>query len=171
MCIRDSSGSALRLRRALRGVADEYDLVLMDSPPSLGEITRNGLAAATHAVVVTEPGYFALRGAEQALEAVTVVRDHTNLRLRALGVVVNRMRRTLAEHKYRWQEIADAYPHLLVSPAIPERSIIQRAEGAGVPFRNAGRSGTGVGKVFDQVFGELYDRATVPTSTSLGAAR
>ncbi len=165
------SGSALRLRRALRGVADEYDLVLMDSPPSLGEITRNGLAAATHAVVVTEPGYFALRGAEQALEAVTVVRDHTNLRLRALGVVVNRMRRTLAEHKYRWQEIADAYPQLLVSPAIPERSIIQRAEGAGVPFREAGRSGAGVGKVFDQVFGELYNRATVSASTSLGEPR
>lgn len=155
--------SALRLRRALMGVADEYDLVLMDSPPSLGEITRNGLAAATHAVVVTEPGYFALNGAEQALEAVTVVRDNTNLRLRALGIVVNRMRATVGEHKFRLHELEEAYPNLLVSPPIPERSVIQQSEGAGVPFRSNGRSGRGVGRIFDDVFGQLYDRATART--------
>ena len=87
----------------------------MDSPPSLGEITRNGLAAATHAVVVTEPGYFALRGAEQALEAITVVRDNTNLRLRALG---DRREphapEASAEHKFRLKELQQAYPELLV---------------------------------------------------------
>lgn len=159
--------SALRLRRALRGVADGYDLVLLDSPPSLGEITRNGLAAATHAVVVTEPGYFSLRGAEQALEAVTVVRDHTNLRLRALGVVVNRMRSTLGEHKFRYDELRTAYPNLIVAPPIPERSVIPRAEGAGVPFRANGRAGAVVGKVFDQVFAELYRRAD--PAQSIGA--
>ena len=164
------SGAALRLRRALRGVADGYDLVLLDSPPSLGEITRNGLAAATHAVVVTEPGYFALKGAEQALDAVTVVRDNTNLRLRALGIVVNRMRGTLAEHKYRYAEIADAYPDLLIEPAIPERSLIQRAEGAGVPFRALGRSGVGVGQIFDRAFAEVYSRATSNPRRS-GAAK
>jgi chromosome partitioning protein len=161
------ASSALRLRRALRGVADDYDLVLMDSPPSLGEITRNGLAAATHAVVVTEPGYFALTGAEQALDAVTVVRDHTNLRLRALGIVVNRMRSTVGEHKYRLKELQQAYPALLVPPPIPERSVVQRAEGAGVPFRANGRAGAVVGKVFDEVFGELYAR----TRTARGATR
>lgn len=163
------ASSSLRLRRALRGVGEQYDLVLMDSPPSLGEITRNGLAAATHAVVVTEPGYFALTGAEQALEAVTVVRDNTNLRLRALGIVVNRMRATVGEHKYRLSELEAAYPSLLVSPAIPERSVIQKAEGAGIPFRDGGRSGKGVSAIFDQVFGELYDRTGARTAK--GVAR
>ena len=153
------AASALRLRRALRGVADDYDLVLMDCPPSLGEITRNGLAAGTHAVVVTEPGYFALAGAEQALDAVTVVRDNANLRLRALGIVVNRMRSTVSEHKYRLHELEQAYPSLLVRPPIPERSVIQRSEGAGVPFRANGRAGAAVGAMFDTVFTELYGRA------------
>ncbi len=158
------AASALRLRRALRGVADDYDLVLMDCPPSLGEVTRNGLAAASHAVVVTEPGYFALAGAEQALEAVTVVRDNTNLRLRAIGIVVNRLRATLGEHKYRVAELEQAYPSLIVQPPVPERSVIQRAEGAGVPFRASGRSGAAVGRVFDQVFGELYRRTQTGVS-------
>ncbi|MFN8126519.1 MAG: ParA family protein [Candidatus Nanopelagicales bacterium] len=161
------AGSALRLRRALRGVTDDYDLVLLDSPPSLGEITRNGLAAASHAVVVTEPGYFALRGAEQALEAVTVVRDNTNLRLRALGVVVNRMRKTLGEQKFRFAELKEAYPQLLIEPAIPERSAIQRAEGAGVPLTALGRGGASVAKIFDQVYAELDRR--VHATTTMGA--
>lgn len=152
-------GSALRLRRTLRGATDPYDVVLMDSPPSLGEITRNGLAAATHAVVVTEPGYFALRGAEEALDAVTVVRDHTNLRLRALGIIVNRMRARVAEHEYRWRELEKAYPELLLRPAIPERAAIQRAEGAGVPFFAYGRAGATAAGTFDEVFSELYARA------------
>ena len=75
---------------------------------------------------------------------------------RALGIVVNRMRGTLAEHKYRFAEIAAAYPELLIEPAIPERSLIQRAEGAGVPFRALGRPGAGVGQIFDRAFTEVY---------------
>lgn len=151
--------SVLRLRRALRGATDPYDVVLLDSPPSLGEITRNGLAAASHAVVVTEPGYFALRGAEQALDAVTVVRDNTNLRLRALGIVVNRMRSRVAEHEYRWSELEKAYPELLVRPSVPERAVVQRAEGAGVPFSAYGRAGAAIAMAFDALFTELYARA------------
>lgn len=152
--------SALRLRRALRGATDQYDVVLMDSPPSLGEVTRNGLAAASHAIVVTEPGYFALRGVEHALEAITVVRDNTNLRLRALGVVVNRMRPKVAEHEFRFTELQQAYPELLVRPPVPERTVIQRAEGAGAPFHAYGRTGEVVAAVFSDLFVELYARAT-----------
>lgn len=158
-------GSALRLRRALHGATDAYDLVLLDTPPSLGEITRNGLAAASHAVVVTEPGYFALRGAEQALEAITVVRDHTNLRLRALGIVVNRLRPKLAEHEYRLAELEKVYPELLVHPPVPERAVVQRAEGAGAPFHSFGRQGVAVSRAFADVFSELYSRATRGSAT------
>lgn len=151
--------SALRLRKALRGVADDYDLVLVDCPPSLGEITRNGLAATTHALVVTEPGFFALRGAEQALDSIAIVRDNTNLRLRALGVVVNRIRPKMVEHRYRLEELRQAYPQLLLEPTIPERTVIQRAEGAAVPFHADGRSGAAVTAGFSQLLTELRERA------------
>jgi cellulose biosynthesis protein BcsQ len=167
--------SVLRLRRALRGVTDPYDVVLLDSPPSLGEITRNGLAAATHALVVTEPGYFALRGAEQALDAVTVVRDHTNLRLRALGIVVNRMRPRVGEHEFRWSELEKAYPELLLRPPVPERAIVQRAQGAGVPFSAYGRAGAAIASAFQDLFTELYTRArrlpAEPTAHDSGRSR
>lgn len=154
-----TAGSALRLRRALRPVSEEYDLVLLDCPPSLGEITRNALAAAMQALVVTEPSFFALLGAEQALEAVSVIRDSANLRLRVAGIVVNRMRRTLAEHSFRWNEVAQAYPDLLLAPAVPERAVIQRAQGAGVPVQDLDRGGRGeVAGVFESLLNQTLDR-------------
>jgi len=151
--------SALRLRKALRGVGEDYDLVLIDCPPSIGEVTRNGLAAATHALVVTEPNFFALRGAEQALDAIAIVRDNINLRLRALGVVVNRMRPSLTEHAFRLEELREAYPQLLLQPSIPERSVVPRAEGAGVPFHAEGRAGVAVSATFTELLTQLRDRA------------
>lgn len=129
------TGSAARLRLSLTGVIDAYDLVLLDCPPSLGELTRNALAAANSALVVTEPGYFALRGAAQALTAITVASTSINLGLRTAGIVVNRMRAQLTEHQLRLAELREAYGDLVLSAVIPERSAVQQAQGAAVPVQ------------------------------------
>jgi chromosome partitioning protein len=123
----------LRLRIAL-GKLSGFELVLVDCPPSLGELTKNALAASHRALVVTEPTLFALQGAQQALEAVAVVRGSCNLRLRPAGVVVNRVRAT-AEHRFRLAELADAYGPLLYAPPLPERSAVTLAQGACVPVQ------------------------------------
>ena len=137
----DGRDSALRLRIALEGVVDRYDLVLVDCPPSLGELTRNALAAVRLALVVTEPSFFALPGAAAALEAVEVVRGSSNLVLRAAGVVVNRARPQTTEHAFRLAELHDAYPDLVLPVSVPDRTAIQQAQGACVPvqaWRSAG---------------------------------
>lgn len=155
-----TSDSALRLRRALTGVADRYDLVLMDCPPAMGEVTINALAAAKTAVAVTEPGYFALRGAEQALEAISLIRDSSNLRLRGLGIVVNRYRSGLSEQRFRLAELRKVYPDLVFDPVIPERSAIQRAQGAGVPLHSLGKKSAGeAAQAFADLLYECQTRA------------
>lgn len=136
----EGPNSALRLRTALSGALDRYHTVLIDCPPSLGELTRNALAAAAAALIVTEPSYFALQGAEQALEAIEIARDATNLGLRPAGIVVNRVRRS-AEHTYRLDELQAAYPQLVLAPPIPDRAAMAAAQGAAVPItamRNQG---------------------------------
>ncbi len=127
--------SATRLRASLTGVADHYDLVLIDCPPSLDELTRNALAAADGALVVTEPGFFALQGATRALAAIEAARDTLNLRLRPVGICVNRLRTQLSEHRYRLEELHMAFPDLIIDPPIPERSAVQQAQGASVPIQ------------------------------------
>jgi chromosome partitioning protein len=82
-------GRELTLRRALAKVADDYELVLIDCPPSLGLLTVNALVAADHALITAEAQYFALQGVEQAMELVELARDSLNPELSLLGVLLN----------------------------------------------------------------------------------
>jgi chromosome partitioning protein len=82
-------GRELTLRKALKDVEDDYDIVLIDCPPSLGLLTVNALVAADHALLSSEAQYFALQGVEQALEVIELARDGLNPDLEWLGVVFN----------------------------------------------------------------------------------
>jgi chromosome partitioning protein len=82
-------GRELTLRRALKPVRDEYEMVLIDCPPSLGLLTVNALVAADRALVTAEAQYFALQGVEQALEVIELARESLNPDLEWLGVVLN----------------------------------------------------------------------------------
>jgi chromosome partitioning protein len=82
-------GRELTLRRALREVAGDYDVVLIDCPPALGLLTVNALVAADHALLSAEAQYFAMQGVEQALEVIELARDGLNPELEWLGVVLN----------------------------------------------------------------------------------
>ena len=82
-------GRELTLKRSLREVADDYDVVLIDCPPALGLLTVNALVAADQALITAEAQYFALQGVEQALEVIELARDGLNPDLGWLGVVFN----------------------------------------------------------------------------------
>jgi chromosome partitioning protein len=82
-------GRELTLKRALRDVAGDYDVILIDCPPALGLLTVNALVAADQALITAEAQYFALQGVEQALEVIELARDNLNPELQWLGVVLN----------------------------------------------------------------------------------
>ena len=154
----ESDNSAVRLRMALHGAVDRYHTILLDCPPSLGELTRNALAAAPAALIVTEPSYFALQGAEQALEAVEVARAATNLGLRTAGIVVNRVRRS-TEHAFRLEELRSAYPQLVLEPPIPDRTAMAASQGAAVPItRLRTQSGNDLAALFAQLAASIEER-------------
>jgi len=83
-------GRELTLRRALAKLPDDYDVILIDCPPSLGLLTVNALVAADRALLTAEAQYFALQGVEQAMEVVELARDGLNPELSLLGVLLNR---------------------------------------------------------------------------------
>ncbi len=82
-------GRELTLRRALQQAPPQYDIVLLDCPPSLGLLTVNALVAADWALITAEAQYFALQGVEQAMQVVEVARDSLNPSLALLGVLLN----------------------------------------------------------------------------------
>jgi chromosome partitioning protein len=83
-------GRELTLRRALVTLPRDYEVILIDCPPSLGLLTVNALVAADRVLLTAEAQYFALQGIEQAMEVVELARDGLNPQLSLLGVLLNR---------------------------------------------------------------------------------
>ncbi len=144
-----------KLARAVKHL--DVDLVLIDCPPSLGALTREALAAADLAVVVTTPSYFGAQGAERAIAEIKEIRDSVNPRLEFGGIVVNRMREKTEEHRYRKRELVQIHgAQALLKPSIPERVAVQQAESAGQPLHAVKSEGAReVVKAFDKMLNRL----------------
>jgi chromosome partitioning protein len=78
----------LKLKRAVDSVADDFDFVLIDCPPSLGLITVNGLAAAGEVLVPIQCEYYALEGLSQLLRNVNLVSSNLNESLEVTTIVL-----------------------------------------------------------------------------------
>jgi chromosome partitioning protein len=83
----DPIGAQDRLRHALAGVTDDYDLVLLDCPPSLGLLTVNGLVAATGVIIPVQTQYYAMKGLTNLVKVINAIRLKLNRDLRILGLL------------------------------------------------------------------------------------
>ncbi|TSB47533.1 ParA family protein [Alkalicoccobacillus porphyridii] len=78
----------VRLKRALSEVADEYDYIFIDCPPSLGLLTINALTASDSVLIPVQCEYYALEGLSQLLNTVRLVQKHLNTDLAIEGVLL-----------------------------------------------------------------------------------
>lgn len=75
------------LTKALMGVQDEYDYILIDTPPSLGLLTVNALTAADAVLVPVQCEYLSLRGLAQLERTLELVRENLNPNVHIAGIV------------------------------------------------------------------------------------
>lgn len=80
--------AAFRLKDRLQPFREIYEVIIIDTPPTLGLITVNALVAATHVLVPIQTSYFALEGTDDLLETIEKVRARPNPDLALLGVLV-----------------------------------------------------------------------------------
>jgi chromosome partitioning protein len=77
-----------RLKDRLELLRQLYDIIVIDTPPTLGLITVNALVAASHVLIPIQSSYFALEGTDDLLETIEKVKARPNPNLQVLGVVV-----------------------------------------------------------------------------------
>lgn len=80
--------SHYRLKDELEAAYEDYDYVVIDTPPTLGIITVNALVAATHVLIPIQASYFALEGTDDLLETVDKIKQRANPRLQILGALI-----------------------------------------------------------------------------------
>jgi chromosome partitioning protein len=145
-----TTGDEAVLPRQLETVGD-YDLMLIDCPPNLGTLTIDALAAASRALVVTEPTFLALHAMEELLDTLGDVAAEQNPSLELAGVVLNRVEAT-AEHRHSVAELEDAFGSQVWEPHVPKRAILQDAMRRGVPAQDLGSHShyaTEIAEIFD----------------------
>lgn len=145
-----------------------YRLVIVDCPPSLGQLTRSALGAAQRAVLVTDPTMFAVSGVQRAFDAVQTERQRGNPDLQPLGVLINRVRPRNTEHEFRIAELRELFGPLVLSGVLPDRSAVQQAQGACLPIQRWDTPGAReVSAVFTGLLGRVL-RAERRASGSAG---
>ena len=164
----DPTGTQLtRVRLALErlegsdgGIGEPYRLVIIDCPPSLGQLTRSALAAADRAVLVTDPTMFAVSGVQRAFDAVQAERARSNSDLRPLGVLINRVRPRNTEHAFRIDELRELFGPLVFTGVLPDRSAVQQAQGACLPIQRWDTPGAReISAIFTGLLGRLLRSA------------
>lgn len=149
-----------KLEEALANVEADYDLVIIDSAPSLNALTRTAWAASDRVMVVTEPGLFAVSAADRALRAIEEIRRGVSPRLQPLGIVINRSRPQSMEHQFRTRELREMFGPLVLDPQLPERTSLQQAQGAAKPVHMwPGEAAQEMAGYFDQLLDHVLREA------------
>lgn len=78
------------LKQALESVKDNYDYILLDTPPSLNLLTLNSLTASTEVMIPIEPEYLALQGTKQLIDTINAIRSSINPSLYVSGVFITK---------------------------------------------------------------------------------
>lgn len=125
----------VRLKEALASVQNEYDLILIDCPPSLGLLSYSGLVAASHVLIPIETHFKAFMGTSLLLQTIDKVKKRGNPNLEIIGFLPSRFAKSNSQDRRCLQAIKDQYGDtaLIFSP-IPRLTALADASEEQMPL-------------------------------------
>lgn len=154
-------GREYRLKRALTKEKDNFDFIVIDSPPSLGLLTINGLCAADSVMITVQCEYYALEGLTQLSHTIGLVKENLNPNLTIEGVLL-----TMADYRTNLtkeviQEARKYFKDKVYKTVIPRNIRLTEAPSFGKPIALYDKDSIGAQK-YEELSREILG---VPVST------
>lgn len=123
-----------RLKSAIESSTADYDVIIVDNPPSLSLLTVNGIVAAKYVLLPVQAEFYALEGLGQLLETMKLVRKGMNPTLELLGVLPTMMDTRTTLSKQVHEEIKKHFPGKVFNTVIPRNIRLAEAPSHGLPI-------------------------------------
>ena len=141
-----------QLRRVLQPLAEKFDYILIDCPPSLELLTLNGLCAADGILIPVQCEYYALEGLSDLMATLRAVKRRVNPGLEIFGVVLTMYDGRTNFSAQVAQEVRRHFPGKVFTTMIPRNVRLAEAPSHGLPATAYDRTSRGA-----QAYGQLAD--------------
>ena len=157
MKIVGSEGKFTILKDAINSIAENYDYVIIDSPPSLSLLTVNAMIAASYLLIPVQTEFYALEGMAQLLNSMAKVRDTANPDLQLLGVLATMYDKRTALSSQVLAEIKKYFKDKVFEATIPRNVRLAEAPSHGIPIGQYDRFSKGA-KAYKALADEVLER-------------
>lgn len=124
------------LKNALEKVADNYDYIIIDNPPALGELSIISLTASDYVLVMFETSKFCYNSLKSYMDTITRVQKRSNPNLKIAGILRNIIDKRRSDSKYYSKLVKEEYGDLCLDTIITRSAVVGRLSSFGV-FANS----------------------------------
>jgi len=129
---KSEESEAATLRQHLLGELESYDVVLIDCPPSLGQLTQTALSASTEVLMPIQCEYFAMEGLTQMIQVIRSVMQRFPGRLEFGGILLTMYDSSLELTREVDEEVRDFFGEIVFETVIPRDVAVAEAPSHGV---------------------------------------
>lgn len=128
-----SNKKFVRLKEAIDSVADQFDYIIIDSPPSLSLLTVNGMIASEYLLLPVQTEFYALEGVAQLLDSMKLVKKAMNPNLKLLGVLATMYDKRTSLSSEVLEEVKKYFKDKVFNTTIPRNVRVAEAPSHGAP--------------------------------------
>ncbi len=143
-----------KLLNLLNHIKSSYDYVIIDSPPSLGLLTINGLVASDEVIIPVQTEYFALEGLGQLLKTINLIQENLGRDLKIKGALITMFDKRNKLSRQVEKEVRLHFPGYVFEATIPRCVKLSEAPSFGKTILQYDPSSQG-GKAYRQLAEEI----------------
>ena len=147
----------MRLKEAVKMIENDYDYIIIDSPPSLSLLTVNGMITADYLLLPVQTEFYAMEGVSQLLETMKLVRERMNPKLKLLGVLATMYDKRTSLSIQVLEEVEKYFKDKVFKTTIPRNVRVAEAPSHGVPVGAYDKFSKGA-KAYRALAKEVIDR-------------